>query len=143
MDTILDSPIFMGSLTVRLNLEALALAALVGVLLSLSTHYLFYGRLRSLYRPFAIVTGLFCTSIGWGANWLMGLLQVLNGVGPGPDQHWPAFLFWACLGLGIALGMALGYDLHMALFHGRQVRLGSHTLIRLPDWRKDNPHGYR
>lgn len=142
MDTVISSPFFSGTLTLLIDAEAVLVAALIGVILSLCTHYLFYGRLRSLYREFAGVAGLFCTTIGWGANLLLSTLQQISGV-PGADQHWSSYIFWACLGVGIALGMMLGYDLHMALFHGRQIRLGGRTLVTLPDWRKDDARGYR
>ncbi len=142
MDTVMSSPFFSETLSFRIDAEAVLVAALIGVVLSLCTHYLFYGRLRSLYREFAVVAGLFCTTIGWGANLLLSALQQISGV-PGADQHWSSYIFWACLGLGIALGMMLGYNLHMALFHGRQIRLGGRIIVRLPDWRKDNDHGYR
>jgi len=142
MDTVISSPFSSGTLTFRIDAEAILVAALIGVALSLCTHYLFYGRLRALYREFAVVAGLFCMMVGWGANGLLAVLQEISGV-PGADQHWSSYIFWACLGLGIALGMMLGYDLHMALFHGRQIRLGGRVIVRLPDWRKDNDHGYR
>lgn len=144
MDTVIGngSPLFNGALTARIDGETFLLAVLIGALLSFGTHYLFYGRLRSLYRAFAGVAGLFCAVVGWGGNTFLSVLQLVNQM-PGADQHWPSYLFWGCLGAGIALGMATGYDLHMRLFHGHTLTVRGRTLIRLPDWRRDDPHGYR
>ncbi len=142
MDALLGSSLFNRTLTAQVDVAALLTMTIVGVVLSIMTHYLFYGRLRSLHREFAIVVGGLVGVIGWFGNGLLGMLQLVFGAA-GADQHWPSYIFWACIGVGLMLGMAGGYRVHARLFHGHTLRVRGRVVVRLPDWRKDSLDGYR